>query len=72
MQQRPWQFSIKQGTSFHCAHYEVTPSSTPPIYAHLFLRQSNEAYFYMQIYTGCLGSQKIFSLKKLNLETLKK
>ena len=33
----------------------------PRLSAHLLLRQSQEAFFYMQIYTGCLGSQKIFS-----------
>lgn len=54
MEQKPQEFSIKQGTSFHNAHNKEHHLPLPPSYAHLFLGQPKEEHFYMQIYTGCL------------------
>lgn len=52
-------FPIDQHAALHQTKQHRPPP--PPLYAHLLPRQSQEAFFYMQIYTGCLGSQKIFS-----------
>lgn len=58
-------FPINQRAALHRTKRHRPP--LPPLYAHLLLRPSQEAFFYMQIYTGCLGSQKTFLLKKKKL-----
>lgn len=45
----------------------ILPSST-----HLFLTHSKEAYFYMQIYTGCLSGWRFSGKKKKKIDLLAK